>query len=1131
MKFNLRKILLISALAFVSNFASAQRYSDKSVLSDGIIYKLGVVSDAVYHITYDDMVSWGINPASLNPKKISLFGNASGMLPEDNSKENYDDLTEMAIFVKGEDDGVFDKDDEIIFYGQSPVVWNFENGNFCHQINYYSDTTCYFLKIDNQQIGKRIGIAQQAEGDVFNEVTTFCDRQYHEIDLDNHLKMGRKWYGEAISGQTQKMMTFPFVFKNAITGQDGFVRFGFIGASSNENFNVRLAINGEPIMDDIYVYKVGDYYFGRELLKEAEFSVNSENVDASVEVMAENASTMVGLDFIDVNVWRRLRYENEQLNFTVSESSGHEDVNLIEIENSSDDMLFLDVTDPLSPENLDYTLINSMIHCKARKGMKSYVLAGRDDFQKVKSCKRIENQNLHGHSDADYAEMLIITDRIFEKQAEEIKTIHEDADNMVTYIAYVDDIYNEFSSGSLDITGIRNFIRMVYERSEGLKYVLLLGRGSCDYKNILGYSNNFVPPYEAENVVYQLSAYVSDDYYGLMGDDEGEQLAGKVDLGVGRIPVLDVAEAETVVDKIRRYIDASKSMRNWRNDLVLIADNEKTTYSKGCDALEKIVDTMQPSINVSKIYSDAYVRKQNSDGSYCAPEATAEIMNKFSQGALMMTYLGHGGVKGLSKSNLFKTDDIINLDNYDRLPFVTTGTCEFSAFDDPTFVSAGERLFKMNEGGAIAMYTSTRPTHAPENLTIMKNLYRNAFMADRPRSRTMGEIIMETKRDNSANTSNYVSYVFFGDPALKLAYPLKDIRITSINGREVNKDHIIGAMGTLTASGYVADVYGNVDTTFNGYVNVKMFDNESQYTTLNNYGFEGNYHTFTCHVDVLFEGKASVENGTFSITYKVPKDVNMQKGKARLSLYAVDTVRMIDANGCFKNIKIDGVADVETDDEGPDIQLLWNGTVPDEKPVYCDGTLSATISDPQGIYHYNSVIGKNVTLTHVFDGQSVVENVNGRFETAIDDFTKGALEIDFKDLKSGTHEFIISAWDTHDNNSTRSIVINVYGNNYYMSLANVVNTPNPFSDKTSFSFRCDKHGVAFDMTIKIYDISGRLVNELQYNNLTSDCNEVEWDGTDFKGRRLISGVYVYNVFVKDIDGDIYSTNQKMIITR
>lgn len=1128
---NLRKILLIIALIFTFSVASAQRYSESSVLADGTIYKIGVVSDAVYHITYDDLVAWGISPSSLNPKKISLFGNVSGMLPENNSKENYDDLTEMTIIVKGEEDGVFNQGDEIIFYGQSPVTWNFENGYFKHQINYYSDTTFYFLKIDNQQFGRRMAVGEQAEGDDFYEVKTFCDHQYHEIDMENNLKMGRKWYGETISGQTQTMMTFPFLFKNAIVGKEGFVRFGFIGASSSENFNVRLAINGESVMEDVLVYKAGDYDFGKDLLKETTFFVSGDNSDASVEIIANNSSSLVGLDFIDINAWRRLRYENEPLNFTITESTGHDVLNLIKIENSSDDLLLLDVTNPLSPENLDYTFINNTIQYKASQGMKSYFLTNHDDFKNVLSCKKIDNQNLHCHSDADYAEMLIITDKIFAEQAEEIKTIHEDEDNMVSYIAYVDEIYNEFSSGTPDITGIRNFIRMVYERSESLKYVLLLGRGTCDYKNILGYSSNFVPPYESLNVVNQLNAYVSDDYYGLMGADQGEQLAGKVALGVGRIPVLDVAEAEVAVDKIRRYIDASKTMQSWRNDLVLVADNEKKTYAKHCDALAKIVDTVQPSINISKVYADVYVRKQNSDGSYCSPEATAEIMNKFSQGALMVTYFGHGGVKGLSKCKLFMLDDIKRLDNYDRLPFVATGTCEFSAFDAPTFVSAGEILFKMNEGGAIAMYTSTRPTFTDTNASIMKNLIRNAFISDRPRSRTMGEIVMETKKDNSSNSSNYVSYVFFGDPALKLAYPQENITITSINGREINKDYVIGAMGSVDVCGKITDVEGNIDSTFNGYVNVKMFDNKSQFTTLNNYGIDNNEFSFTCHADVLFEGKASVKNGLFSITYNVPKNVNLQKGEARITLYAVDTTRMIDANGYFENIRIEGVADVIVDDKGPDIQLLWNGKTPDEMPVYCNGTLTAFINDPQGIYHYNSVVGRDITLTHVFNGVEEIKAVNKNFETDTDDFTKGSLKIDYKDLKTGIHEFVLTAWDTHENKNTQSITINVYGNNENMTLVNVVNSPNPFKDKTCFKFRCDKHGITFDMKIRIYDISGRLVNELSYNNLTSDCSEIEWDGNDFNGRQLTSGVYVYNIYVKDIDGDVYNTNQKMIITR
>lgn len=1120
--------MLIMLLMLYVNVASAQRYSESSVLADGTIYKIGVASDAIYHLTYDDLVSWGIDPSTLNPKKISVFGNVSGMLPENNSTENYDDLTEMAIVVTGEDDGVFDEDDEIIFYAQSPVVWKYDKEHFYHQTNYYSDTSYIFLKIDNQQCGKRMTTEQPAEGDDFEEVTTFCDHQCHEVDMENHYKMGRKWYGETISGMTQPVMTFPFVFKNAIDSVEGFVYFGFVGSSKSENFSVRFAVNGTPVMDDVYVNKAGESVFGLDMKKEATFSVVDDQQNVSVEIIANNASSLVGLDYIGVNVWRRLRYENEQLVFSFVESVGHNKLNLLKIENSYDDILFLDVTDPLSPAKLDYSLESQTLQFMTQNGPKSYVVARPSDFKKVLSCQRIENQNLHARSDAEFADMLIITDKIFASQAEEIKTIHEETDGLVTAVAFVDEIYNEFSSGSLDVTGIRNYIRMIYRRSGNLKYVLLLGRGSCDYKDILGYSNNFVPPYEAVNSVQQINAYVSDDYFALMHDDEGESLKGKVDLGVGRIPVLTTDEADIAIAKIRRYIDSSKTMRSWRNDMVLISDNERKTYSKNCDVIDKIIDELMPAINVSKIYSDAYERKKNSDGSYSSPDATKEIMEKFSQGALMISYFGHGGVKGLSKSNLLKIDNIINLDNYDRLPFVATATCEFSAFDDPSFVSAGERLFKMNNGGAIAMYTSTRPTQSGQNLEVMKNLYRNILSDDNIHTMRMGDIIKGAKRDSPTNTSNFVSYVFFGDPALKFAYPLKNIEITSVNSRE-RKDYVVGAMATVTVSGYVADENGSLDTTFNGVVNVKMFDNKSQYTTLNNYNINDNEYTFNCHVDVLFEGKASVEKGLFSISYMIPKDVNLQKGNARLSLYAVDTINDVDANGYCNNIKIEGEASAAVDSKGPDIQLLWNGVEPDGSPVRYNGTLTAVIEDPQGIYHYNALIGRDITLTHVFEDMEKTENVNAYFEPCIDDFTKGYFDVDYQNLKSGIHVFSVSAWDTHGNNNEVSIEINVCGNDEHFSLVNVINSPNPMVDKTCFMFSCEKQEVNFDMTIKIYDLSGRLVNELKHNGLSSECSGVEWDGTDFSGNHLLPGVYVYNVYVKDSEGDEYFTNQKLIV--
>ena len=61
----------------------------------------------------------------------------------------------------------------------------------------------------------------------------------------------------------------------------------------------------------------------------------------------------------------------------------------------------------------------------------------------------------------------------------------------------VNQIYNEFSGGMLDVSGIRNFIKYAYDNwTIRPEYVLLFGDGNYDYKNIEGTNNNFVPPYE-----------------------------------------------------------------------------------------------------------------------------------------------------------------------------------------------------------------------------------------------------------------------------------------------------------------------------------------------------------------------------------------------------------------------------------------------------------------------------------------------------------------------------------------------------------------------------------------------------------------------------------------------------------
>jgi len=152
---------------------SSRSYVENSVLGSGIWYKISVENSGIHKIFYDDLVSFGIDPAIIDPQTIQLYGNGGQMLPEANSLPRIDDLIENSIVVGGEEDGKFDPGDYILFFGESPHKWDYiPLGYFCYSVNYYSDKTCYFLTY-NQKPGKRVQLKPAPTGTVSHLVTKY----------------------------------------------------------------------------------------------------------------------------------------------------------------------------------------------------------------------------------------------------------------------------------------------------------------------------------------------------------------------------------------------------------------------------------------------------------------------------------------------------------------------------------------------------------------------------------------------------------------------------------------------------------------------------------------------------------------------------------------------------------------------------------------------------------------------------------------------------------------------------------------------------------------------------------------------------------------------------------------------
>ncbi|MCA6408200.1 MAG: hypothetical protein IM575_03660, partial [Cytophagales bacterium] len=150
-----------------------------SVLSTGDWHKFSVENDGVYKIDYELLRKTGINPDQIDPRNIQIFSGGNGMLPQPNNKSRIIDLVQLSLFVSGEADGKFDRGDFILFFGQGPDKYGYNQQKqiFEYENHLYADKNFYFLSVGATP-GKRITNQATIDGS-FPIVREFDDFAYY----------------------------------------------------------------------------------------------------------------------------------------------------------------------------------------------------------------------------------------------------------------------------------------------------------------------------------------------------------------------------------------------------------------------------------------------------------------------------------------------------------------------------------------------------------------------------------------------------------------------------------------------------------------------------------------------------------------------------------------------------------------------------------------------------------------------------------------------------------------------------------------------------------------------------------------------------------------------------------------
>jgi hypothetical protein len=1110
-----------------------------SVLSSGKWYKIGLTQEGVYKLDKNLLERLGVDIASVNPRKIKIFGNGGKMLPEKNSVFRNDDLIENSILVVGENDGIFNETDYVLFYGQSTETWKYNASNnlsFSHVPHSFSDTSFYFINVDGDD-GKRITNIASASNTPLVTTNTHDFYGNHELNLTNVVKSGRAFFGEKFDFNTS--YSYNFNIPDAVVGDSVTVYASVLSRSNivsnyNVNFNTgnfNLLCNATNI--NFYIADVG--YVG-----EGQKTGPLSSSILSVNVSKQTSQAIGWLDKITYNARRYLVFNQQQFNYRDKRLvSGTGTYAKYILTNSNVNAPFIwDVTNPLDVKNQLFSVNgNQFEYIASADSLREYCVFTVNQAYKPVTYGLIPNQNLHGIQQADY---IIVTHPNYLSEASRIAKIHEDIDSLSYTIVTTQQIYNEFSSGTPDIVGIRDFVKMLYfkpsDPTKAVKYLLLFGDGSYKNKEISNSTNSaLIPTYQTYNSTSYTSSFVTDDFFAMMDAGEGDlQSNDVVDIGVGRFPVKTKAEAIAVTNKVEAYyrlnygfdVNAIESSCNvaetnypqgdWRNWVCFVADDEDNNeHINQANALGDMVYNNQKEYNVDKIFLDAY-KQYSTPGGSRYPDAVEDLNRRMDKGALIVNYTGHGGELGLAEERIVDVPQILAWKNINNMPLMVTATCEFSRFDDPDRTSAGEYCLLNPNGGAIALMTTVRLAFSGLNFSLNTAFYNHAlYPLPNGKMPAIGDLYRLTKRDLGFNPQ-FMNFVILGDPALKLSYPKQKIYASTINSQTLTptSSDTLKALSRITVSGYVGDNNGNKLNTYNGVVYPTVFDRELNINSLSN-DAGSPQRSFKLQKNIIYRGKSEVKNGEFSFSFLVPKDINYDFGKGKLSFYAHNG--LTDAHGYYDKVVVGGSnPNAIIDNVGPVVNLYMNdekfvtGGLTNENP-----SIFAIVSDSSGINTLGTGIGHDVVAI-LNENTSKPIVLNDFYSADLNTYQKGKIRYPFNSLDEGTHRLSLKVWDVQNNSSTAFTEF-VVAKKAELALKHVLNYPNPFTTKTQFFIEHNQCCTTMKALIQIYTLSGKIVKSINHTiyNEGFRLDGIEWDGKDEFGDKLAKGVYIYKVSITD----------------
>jgi hypothetical protein len=734
--------------------------------------KLQIPDDGIYRIDYNQVIEYGINPQSLNPKTFKLFSEGK----------------EIPIYVFGEDDLSFDSGDYIEFWAEK----NYGDDDYreivpvgTDYINYYdrySDTSVVWLSWDGVE-GKRVVIQNSTTPGLTD--TLFSHKVFIHQEEDERL-----WYYDAVAPRVQlpqwqenKVWTWHF------PGNGGSIDFNFTANVFVPNTAVNvLARMISNATDQLFT---NNHRFGLSLnyaspLDTIVFSykqtVNfSGDYNSNQLVTGNNTVRIFGMqndslrwhqaliDWVDIEYQRFNAADNDSLLIRVDENTftAERVVKVSNVTQQSENMIVYKIK-PSFKKITSFNITNSVLtFTDTVAANDEYIiikqsLAESPIFQKKKFFVNLRDSN----RGADY---IAITNRVLQTSAEHYINFINNNYETRNELIYVDDIYDEFSFGYAQPEAIKDFLYFANKNwiAPSPSYLLLLGDANYDYKNKITPQ----PTILRKNLVPSYGNPVSDVWF-TMWDSSNVNLP---QMFVGRIPA-------TMNSEVQFYLNKHQTYLNRRFDDF----NKRYLFFSGGDANNPGQLELLKSANSSVLNNFVRPAPVGGEGIHFyktinpptnfGPYTREQVDNAIDSSGLFISYIGHSGTETWD-NGITEVTDLKPAFN-DRLSLISDFGCSTGKFAEPDVDAFGELFISAsNDGQAIAYLGNSSWGYVSTSVNYPQLFYGQLLLDSLP---VISEIHYLAKLQlfnlyGTGDVNRVFNYcnILFGDPLIGFKLPPK----------------------------------------------------------------------------------------------------------------------------------------------------------------------------------------------------------------------------------------------------------------------------------------------------------------------------------------------------------------------